>query len=58
MEFKNLQLLSKSEKYEHSTELLERANELLDEAFEAHLKFVSERASKSGRKIKEAFGNE
>lgn len=58
MEFKNLQLLSKSEKYEYATELLEHANNLLDEAFEAHLRFVAKRAAKSGRKIREAFGNE
>ena len=58
MEFKNLQLLSDIERMQRVNEMLERANELLDEAFEAHLKFVSERASESGRKIREAFGNE
>jgi len=58
MELKNIQLLSDTEKIQLVNEKLERVNEMLDEAFEEHLKFVAKRAAESGRKIREAFGNE
>jgi hypothetical protein len=58
MKFKNIELMSDTEKMEYVNELLHRANDLLDEAFKAHLKEVGKRAAQSGRMIRETFGNE
>lgn len=58
MEFDNLKLQGDKDKMRQAIELLERANELLDEAFHAHLKEVARRAAESGFKIRRAFGNE
>ena len=57
-EFENLILVGSNEdKMRYCIKQLEHVNTLLDEAYEAHLKEVSRRATLSGKKVKETFGN-